>query len=521
MRQIKKRLLALVCALALCLPMALPARAYTPEEQYENLMAVIELIKQVGINSSPTDDPLKQGLTALFEKDPDSYGDLMDAMLSSYDNYSHFVPEGSYEVSYPSNSSYVGVGLTLEQYGQEIRVAAVTEGGSAAKAGIQAGDILISISGQSTHGMALEQASTLLRGEEGTPVTVSVRRSSGSFTYVLTRSYIQVSNFSSQVLEDGIFYMKWSRFAETSSYLQFVFAIQDMVEARSKVLILDLRGNPGGEVNMALNMLNRLIPDEGVNYFAVSSRNGENRNIEVATSEGMGPRLNRIIILTDENSASASEVVISSLHDLDYATTVGQTTYGKARGQYHLLFDDGSAVVLTGIELIPPSSPDYDGVGLTPDYVVENTTAPHPASLCEKVPERFLNITNVSEETYKLNCALVALGLLDGGQKANLYEFDELTRDALNEFRGIHGLAPQNYLDAQTAALLNQQLDQFAGQQVVQDSQMEKALELAREYCKQPLQYSVDEFGNFTNLETQQPETEQPAQDEAEPQPAA
>ena len=123
----KRRILSIICALALCLPMALPARAYTPEEQYENLMAVIELIKQVGINSSPTDDPLKQGLTALFEKDPDSYGDLMDAMLSSYDNYSHFVPEGSYEVSYPSNSSYVGVGLTLEQYGQEIRVAAVTE----------------------------------------------------------------------------------------------------------------------------------------------------------------------------------------------------------------------------------------------------------------------------------------------------------------------------------------------------------------------------------------------------------
>ena len=84
MRQIKKRLLALVCALALCLPMALPARAYTPEEQYENLMAVIELIKQVGNRTRPpTDDPLKLGLTALFEKDPDSYGDLMDAMLGA------------------------------------------------------------------------------------------------------------------------------------------------------------------------------------------------------------------------------------------------------------------------------------------------------------------------------------------------------------------------------------------------------------------------------------------------------
>ena len=111
----------------------------------------------------------------------------------------------------------MGVGVTLEQYGEDVRIAAVTEGGSAQKAGIQVGDILVSVGGTYVHGMTLEQVSPLLRGEEGTKVTVSVQRATGGHTYVLERSYIQISNFSSQVLEDGIYYMKWTRFAETTS----------------------------------------------------------------------------------------------------------------------------------------------------------------------------------------------------------------------------------------------------------------------------------------------------------------
>lgn len=499
MKASKKRLLSLVCAFVLLFSLAAPALAYTPQEQYDNLMAIIELIRQVGINSSTDDDPLQRGLLALFEKDPEAYDKLMDAMLGSYDRYSNFVPAGHYEVSYPSSSSYVGVGITLEQYGQEIRIAEVTEGGSAAKAGIMAGDIITTIGGQSAYGMTISDASTLLRGEEGTKVTLGVRRSTGGFTYVLTRSYISISNFSSKSLEDGIYYMKWSRFAEMTAYIEFVFSIQDMVDSRSKVLILDLRGNPGGEVDMALNALNRLIPDADKTFFTITSRDGEDIVYQESHSEGMGPRLNKVIILADGGSASASEIMISSLRDLGYAEVVGETTYGKARGQYHLVFDDGSAVVLTGLELVPPSKQDYDGVGLVPDYAVENTLVPHPASVCDKVPERFLNITNWSEDTYKLNQALAALELLDAGKKKDMYEFDEMTRDALNEFRGFSGLAPQNYLDVQTAQLLNARLAQFAGQQVVQDAQMEKALELARGYAQQPIQYTVDEYGNFTN----------------------
>ena len=495
-----RKLTALLCAVVLCVSLSMPVFAYTAEEQYNNLMAIVDLIRQVAVDSSPSDDPLARGLKKLFENDPQAYEKLMGSMLGSYDRYSNYVPAGQYDVSYPSNASYVGVGVTLEQYGEDVRIAAVTPGGSAQEAGIQPGDILVSVGGVNTRGMKLEQVSPLLRGEQGTKVTVSIQRPTGGCTYVLERKYIDISNFSSRMLEDGIYYMKWTRFAETTSYLQFVFAIKDLVENQCGVLILDLRDNPGGEVNMALNALNRLIPDAGKNFFAISSRKGTDKNIEVYKSDGMGPRLNKIILLQNEGSASASEIVISSLCDLGYAESVGTTTYGKARGQYHLVFDDGSAVVITGLELIAPSTPDYDGVGLAPDHKVENAAEPHPAAQCSKVPERFLNITNWSEDTYKLNCALAAMGLLDEGQKADMYEFDQRTADALNAFRSYRGIAPQNYLDAQTAALINRQLTDMASQQVLADKQLQYALELAREYAKQPLQYTVDEFGNFKNL---------------------
>ena len=247
-----RKLTALLCALVLCVSLSVPASAFTAEEQYDNLMAIVDLIRQVAVDSSMSDDPLARGLKTLFEEDPEAYEKLMSSMLSSYDRYSNYVPAGQYDVSYPSNSSYVGVGVTLEQYGEDVRIAAVTEGSSAQKAGIQPGDILVSVNGTYTHGMTLDQVSPLLRGEEGTKVTVSVRRATGGYTYVLERKYIDISNFSSRVLEDGIYYMKWTRFAETTSYLQFVFAIKDLVENQCGVLILDLRGNPGGEVNMPL-----------------------------------------------------------------------------------------------------------------------------------------------------------------------------------------------------------------------------------------------------------------------------
>lgn len=496
----KKRLISLFCAVVIAFSLAAPAFAITPEEQYDNLTAIAEYIKKHGINSSLDDDPVRAGLLYLFKNNPKAYDALMDSMLRSYDRYSNFVSAGNYDVSYPTNASYVGIGVTLEQDGAKIKIAAVSEGGSAQKAGVLAGDIIEIVDGKNVQGMTIDEVSPLLRGEAGTKVAVSFNRAGVQISRVLTRMKITIENFESSLLEDGVYYMKIARFAETTSFLKFVVAIREMAAQQTKSLILDLRGNPGGEVDMALNMLNRLIPDANKTFFSIGSRDGGTVEYEHYQTEGIGPRLNKIIILCDNGSASASEIMQSSLVDLGYAEAVGQTTYGKARGQYHLVFDDGSAVVLTGLELRAPGGVDYDTVGLKPKYEVANTSKPHPAAACEKVAERFLNITNNSADTGNLNRALVAMGFLSLDKTDDINDFGTKTRDALNEFRGYYGRAGQNYLDVETAKLINQRLADFALQSVEFDSQLQKALEIAREYTKFPLQYTLDKDGNFTNI---------------------
>lgn len=305
-------------------------------------------------------------------------------------------------------------------------------------------------------------------------------------------------NFSSHVVEDGIYYMKWARFADTASYIKFVFSLQEMTKNNCRALILDLRGNPGGDLNMAYNVINRLLPD-AVEFFGYCTKQNDHKVYESISSEGIGAALNKIIILSDGGTASAAEVVQVSLCDLEYAVSVGEQTYGKARGQYHLTFPDNSAAVITSVELIAPSTADYEGVGLTPTYEVHNQVVPHPAASCDPVPtDSAMTLGFVGDGVYRLNCALAALGYMSTEQVS--YSFTLPTLAALLSFQQDYRLTVSPMLDAACARSLNNALESYADQTVTYDAQYEKALELAREYAAQPQQYEVDELGNVTNL---------------------
>lgn len=489
----------LLSALLVCLLLAsaLPAAALSADERYERMEAVAEFIKLYGMDSSKEDDPVMRALLSLFE-DEEAYNAFMSAMLGSYDSHTMFIPAGAYDDAFPTTLSYVGVGITMQLEDGYARVAEVAEGGSAQAAGIRPGDLLIAADGVSLVGKELADISALLRGEEGTTVSVTVRRGDAELRFTLTRMQLGTPNFSSRLIEDGIFYMKWARFAENASYIQFVFALQEMTRNNCRALILDLRGNPGGDLNMAYNVINRLLPESTVFFGTCAKQNGQ-RVYQSVTSDGIGPALNKIIILSDGDSASASEVVQVSLCDLGYAVSVGEQTYGKARGQFHITFDDNSAAVLTSVELIAPSTPDYEGVGLTPTYEIHNTTAPHPAAACRPVSERAMTIGALGEDVLRLNRALSALGYL-GGARASDSAFTLNTLAALLAFQQDYQLPVSPFMDAACARALNTALASYAGQTVTVDAQFDKALELARFYASQPQQYTVDELGNVTNL---------------------
>lgn len=468
----------------------------TADERYERMEAIAEFIKIYGIDSSRDDDPVMRALLTMFE-DEDLYNIFMESMLGSYDSHSMFIPAGTYDSAFPTTESYVGVGITMQLDGEYAKVTDVAEGGPADEAGIKPGDLLLTAGGVTLRGKELTEISSLLRGEEGTEVTVTVRRGETELRFTLTRAQMGTPNFSSRLVEDGVYYMKWARFADTASYIQFVFAIQDMTENNCRSLILDLRGNPGGDLNMAYNVINRLLP-VSVDFFGYCTKQNDEKVYRSVTSDGIGPALNKIIILSDGDSASAAEVVQVSLCDLGYAVSVGEQTYGKARGQYHLTFTDNSAAVITSVELIAPSTPDYEGVGLTPTYEVHNETTRHPAASCDPVPTDDMTLGFVGDGPYRLNRALAALGYLDSEQVS--YTFTLSTLAALISFQQDYQLAVSPICNVYSAQALNSALESYADQTVTVDLQYEKALELAREYAAQPQQYVVDELGNVTNL---------------------
>lgn len=419
----KKRIISALLAVVMTVTMSATSLALTVDEKLDYLEAVERFMKQYGISVGENDEPMADAFKLLLEND-DFYNQFMHIMVSQYDRYSLYVPAGNYETAYPANDNYVGIGVTMEQYGTGVRIVSVAQGSPAEEVGFMPGDLIVYIDRKDYTNSTIAQIAAVIKGDEGTKISVTVKRKvNGVDNYItrtLTRKYIKVPNFTAKTLEDGVFYMDLARFSDMQTFIDFVYATQDMVKANTRALILDLRGNPGGEVQMAFNIINRLIPDEGVTYFMTRNKINGEYDIDFYKSTGMGARLNKIILLQDGGSASASEIVISSLRGLGYAETVGETTYGKGRGQYHVELPDGSVAVITGIELISPGMNDYDGVGIKPDYEIKNAM--------------------------------------------------EKDKD---------------------------------GVEVYVDKQLQKAVELAREYAKQPQQYTVDAFGNFTNIEQQ------------------
>ena len=503
----KRNLIALLLTLCLALGMVAPAAAYTPEEQYEILGEVLDFLQDNSYNlkEETRTDLLMKALQAMFLRTEGSYDIFMDALLSVFDSHSMYIPAGYYEDACASGgtTAYVGIGITMQLDPQGIRIAEVSKDGPAQLAGLQVGDLVTHADGLPLAGLTLEQIRSHIVGPETTSVNLTFQRALRQYTVMVERRVVYQYTFDSYQLEEGIYYMDYNNFADTMDFVTFVSSIREMVQLETKVLILDLRGNPGGVLTYGLALLNRLIPDAGVQYFGIETRQNDKLVIDWYESEGLGPRLNKIIILQDGGSASASEVVSSSLHDLGYAVTVGQDTYGKARMQNHLIFTDGSAAVITTGRLVPPHQLDYEGMGLYPDWLIANTASRHPAADCDLLTLDRIPLNGYSANGKRLNQALIALGYLrESDLEQGLTWVGSATMAALRDFQDEYNLIHRASPDAASVSKLNEVLTALKEAPVVAaDNQLNKALELARTYLDQPLQYTVDQFGNFKNLQ--------------------
>jgi carboxyl-terminal processing protease len=268
--------------------------------------------------------------------------------------------------------SISGIGAELDQDAQgDIVVMSPLQGQPAAKAGIEAKDIISSINGQSTTGMTVDDAVDKIRGKEGSKVTLGIVRGGQQLIFTITRETIQVPTATWKVVDGDIGYLQVSQFSDDTFGLtqQAVTAFQ---KAGVKKVILDLRDDPGGEVTTAQNIASLWLPADAT----IEQEKRGNTVIADVQATGNNPlRGMPTVVLVDGGSASASEITALALRDNKVATIIGEQSYGKGVVQSVIPFSDGSELKVTIAKWYGPNNENINHVGIKPNQVVQLTSA--------------------------------------------------------------------------------------------------------------------------------------------------
>ena len=478
----KHHILALLLSVALLFSAAPAAfAAYTPEQQRDILLDLAELIRTEGLESNLEDDPLGRALLQALTDDPALYEKLMDAMLSAYDEHTMYLPAGSYSAAFDPDTSYVGVGVTIQQHPLGALVTDVNLMGGAHAAGVKMGDVLIEADGQTLKGMTVDGVASLLRGEENTTVAVKVLRGEETLAFTLTRTALEQLAYSGSHIADGTYYMKWSSITDDGSYFLFRRGLKELQALGDTALILDLRDNTGGSLDLAFTIVSDFIEKAGP-FFRTAYRDPlgkDHLTYKYITAAGDGITVPHIYVLVNEYTASSAEIIAVALRDACGAKLIGTQTYGKGRAQQHILLEDDSAIVLTTMQLLSLTEGDYHGVGLTPDVEVHNSIAAVEGALV--VPDTVaLSPYSCSDNGEALNRALHALGLLEQLPE-KVYRLGDESLAALDQLRAFYGLEPARGADIPTLQLVNYLLDLSGEGRYLQDDQLACALKLAAE----------------------------------------
>lgn len=269
-----------------------------------------------------------------------------------------------------SQGSYYGIGVMISQEAesQRVLVIRVFSGSPAEEAGVKAGDYIMEVEGHEVTGMDLNEVVTYIKGAEGTTAEIRIRRNEEPdlLKFDVERRQVDVDTVYSRMLDEEIGYLELTEFDSVSTE-QFQKAIQNLQEQGMKELVLDLRDNPGGLLDVAVDIADMLI-DTGT-VVTISDKNGEAQEYEAVNAGALNVPLT---VLVNGNSASASEVLSGCLKDYGAATLVGTQTFGKGIVQTIYPFADGTAMKLTTAHYYTPEGTDIHGTGITPDVVIED-----------------------------------------------------------------------------------------------------------------------------------------------------
>ena len=291
-----------------------------------------------------------------------------DAMVNAMgDRWSYYIPASELP-SFLENSenAYVGIGVTVQatEDNSGLMVIAVQPGGPAEEAGVQVGDVIIQVDGESAQDCTVTEISAMIKGEEGTVVSVTVLRSGEGITMSMTRKRMETTVASSKLLNEHVGLVTIQNFDERCAD-ETIAAIKALLNQGADMLLFDVRNNPGGYVDELTKVLDYLLP-EGDLIRTV----GTDGSDETVTSDASCVKV-PMAVLINENTYSAAELFAADLSEYGAAKLFGQQTIGKGFYQYVFQFADGSAAGISVGRYYTGHGASLEGIGLTPDETVK------------------------------------------------------------------------------------------------------------------------------------------------------
>ena len=301
------------------------------------------------------------------------YGAIAGMIKSLDDPYTVFLkPDDSKRFIEDVKGTFEGVGMEIGIRNNQLQVIAPLEGTPAQKAGLRSGDKIIKIDGESTIDMTIDQAVNLIRGTKGTKVILTVFREEWSETrdIEITRDSIDIPSLKLEIREDKIAYLKLYHFSEKAGY-DFSQAAVKILASEAEAIILDLRNNPGGYLEIAQDIAGWFLEKQEI---VVIEDFGEDREQKQFLAKGNARLANYpLVVLINQGSASGSEILAGALRDNKQAIIIGQTSFGKGSVQELIRLKQGSSIKITIAKWLTPKGDLITDIGLEPDIKVEIT----------------------------------------------------------------------------------------------------------------------------------------------------
>lgn len=356
----KRRILSLILALILIvtnLSSATLAKTNVEvEEPKADVLFFAEILKLI-----ESDYPFDTDESKLIEAG-------VKGMLQSVDPYSdYYTSEEAARKFSEIDGNFVGIGVYIEEKDGYINIISTIKEQAAEKAGIKKGDLIISVDDKDIKAMGLDKVSSMIKGEIGTKVKIGIKRGEKTLTFNIKRENIIINPVSYKLIDGNIGYIELTDFNAQSTD-EMKKALDFFTSKNTKKIILDLRDNPGGLFYQAIEISKLFVPKGDIVH-----QRSKGKALISHKSFTDGKKYN-LVVLVNENSASASEILAGAIKDRGAGKLVGSTTFGKGIIQSFIPITGGSVVKLTTAEYLTPNKISIHGKGIKPHILVENTT---------------------------------------------------------------------------------------------------------------------------------------------------